>query len=113
MSLVTIAALAGGCGRQTVPATRPIEVDHVGAVRQQVEHHDYSSIARLIDDLESDDSAVRFYAIYTLEAATGQRQGYDYFADVSQRQQAIARWRAWLHEQESGGPARAGTATQR
>jgi hypothetical protein len=68
---------------------------------------DRSKIPALIEQLDSDDSAVRFTAIGTLERLTGQTLGYHYAARESERREATDRWVEWY---ESGGGAVAGAA---
>lgn len=70
---------------------------------------DESKIPELIGQLDSDDSAVRFTAIGTLERLTAQTLGYHYAAPERERREATDRWVEWY---ESGGKAVAGvTAT--
>jgi len=58
----------------------------------------------LVDRLEEQDPAVRFFAIMALEKITGTKRGYDYQADAASRAAAAARWREAL-AQTPGGPA--------
>jgi len=62
------------------------------AIVRAGERKDESAIPHLIQQLESDDQAVRMYAIHSLEQITGQRQGYVYYAPQPQRDAAINRW---------------------
>ena len=50
----------------------------------------------LIENLSSDDEAVRFAAIGALRRITGQTNGYRFDAPSSERSEGIARWKAWL-----------------
>jgi hypothetical protein len=61
-------------------------------------------VRQLVKDLDSDDPAVRLFAIHALQDLTGQRYGYDYFADEVQRQAALLRWQEWLAHQEGKTP---------
>ena len=65
-------------------------------------HKDSSTIPQLITDLESDDPAVRFYAIGALERITGKTFGFQYFVDEDQRAAAVQQWKAWLAGWEAG-----------
>ena len=69
--------------------------DKIPAIKVAVEKRSKSAIPSLIADLNSDDSAVRFYAIDGLERLTGQTLGYRYYDDVEQRKPAVARWLEW------------------
>ena len=57
---------------------------------------DRAAARQFVADLESDDPAVRFYAISALEHMTGQRFGYRYYDDEEQRRPAVDRWKQWL-----------------
>lgn len=72
----------------------------IPAIKKAVREKDLKAAGQMIDDLESDDAAVRLYAINGLQALTGERFGYEYYADDSQRQQAVGRWRQWLANQK-------------
>src|SRR4051794_26011730 len=52
--------------------------------------------AELVKDLDSDDPALRFYAIQTLTRLTGQSFEYRYYDDEIERLPALKRWQAWL-----------------
>lgn len=67
---------------------------------------DRSKIPQLIGELDSDDSAVRFTAIGTLERLTGQTLGYDYAAPERERRAATDRWVEWYEDE--GGTSRDG-----
>lgn len=69
-------------------------------MQNAAEDDDQTSIPKLIRSLESDDPAVRFFAIGSLERVTGQRLGYDPFGDEPERTVAVERWHAWY---ESSG----------
>jgi hypothetical protein len=71
-----------------------------------------------VKSLESDDPAVRFYAIRGLQDLTGETFGYIWYADDPNRRDALEKWRHWLDV--NGGPegsdagtlaARSGVAT--
>jgi len=82
----------------------PLSVTHedpgikIPAIKKAVREKDKSVIPRLIEELNSDDPAVRFYAIGALEELTGQTLGYQYFQDEDDRKPAIERWKKWLAE---------------
>jgi hypothetical protein len=69
---------------------------------------DRSAIAHLVDDLDDDDPAIRFYAITALRELTGQDMDYRYFDDERARRQAIERWRQWLMHQAQTDQAQTG-----
>ena len=57
--------------------------------------------AAMVKNLESDDPAVRLFAIEGLRRLTGDDFGYDYYADADQRAPAVQRWKQWLEMQSS------------
>jgi HEAT repeat protein len=73
----------------------------IPAIKQAANDHDRSAIPRLIQDLDDNDSAVRFAANTALKKITGQDFGYRYYDDESHRRPAIQRWQAWLKEHPS------------
>ncbi|UCD30025.1 MAG: HEAT repeat domain-containing protein [Planctomycetota bacterium] len=87
---------------------RPAE--RVAAIKYAAEIKDQSVINILVDRLEDEDEAVRFFAIIALEKLIGDRQGYDYHASPGERSRAVRRWRRYLAEantvsQDSNGGA--------
>jgi len=55
-------------------------------------NHDRSSIGHLIDQLDSDDSAVRMMAIIALERIAGTRMGYSPYTSIENRHPAVEAW---------------------
>ena len=62
------------------------------AIRQAGESGDAKHIPQLVEQLDSDDPAVRLFAISALERITGQRLGYNPYADESTRRSTIDNW---------------------
>jgi len=54
------------------------------------------AVPLLVDRLEDEDVAVRFYAIESLEKITGQTKGYRYYDPPGLRARAVRRWRSWV-----------------
>jgi DNA-binding transcriptional LysR family regulator len=79
--------------------TNPDPAGKIPAMRQAVRQQDRSGIAHLVSDLDSDDPAVRFYAITALRELTGQDLGYIYYDDDPERTSAVERWKEWLASQ--------------
>lgn len=90
--------LISGC----VHPSRPLSVKDpdpsvkIPAIKAAVRREDRSVAPQLVRDLDSDDPAVRFFAIQGLIRLTGRDLGYRFFDDKLQRQPAVARWRQWL-----------------
>ncbi len=53
-------------------------------------------LRELIEALDSEDPAVRLYAIETLHRVTRRDFGYRYYAPPDERRERAARWRLWL-----------------
>jgi hypothetical protein len=68
----------------------------IPAIKQAVDQHDLAACAVLVKDLDSDDPAIRFYAVEGLRKLTGETFDYRYYDDEIARKPAIARWKEWL-----------------
>jgi hypothetical protein len=90
--------LASGCHEPTGPRTiaNPDPAVKIPAIKQAVVDDDEKQSAAMVKALESDDPAVRLYAIEGLQRLTGQNFGYLYYASAEERAPAVARWRRWL-----------------
>jgi hypothetical protein len=71
----------------------------IPAMEIAADHHDWHAVPPMVKDLESDDPAIRFYAIEGLRRITGQTFGFRYYEDEGQRQPAVDRWKQWLASQ--------------
>ncbi len=61
---------------------------------------DRGAVPLLVDRLEDDDDAVRFFAILSLERITGERFGYDYAKQSRERSASVALWRSYIRRGE-------------
>lgn len=66
---------------------------------------DDSLVPALVDRLDDEDAAVRFYVTLALERLTSTRLGYNYAAPPEQRRQAIERWRAYVEQRAASTEA--------
>jgi|GEM_PF-862952 len=86
-----------GCGPPKTPYPAALDSERpeerAMAARYAAEIIDKPAIPLLVDRLEDEDEAVRFYAILALEKLTGTRMGYDYGASETQRWRAVQAWR--------------------
>jgi len=102
---IIILAAVGISGCFT-PAPRSLTSDSppsaIPAIKEAAEKNDRSAIPRLVQDLDDNDSAMRFAAISALQKMTGQDLGYRYYDDEFARQPAIDQWKQWLKEHPSG-----------
>src|SRR5690606_19024441 len=77
----------------------PLRLDHpdpanrIMAIKQAAAAQDPAAIPQLIESLDHDDPAVRFYAIGALHKLTGQTLDYAYYADDLERAPMVERWR--------------------
>ncbi len=99
---IAVSIAIAGCSapREARVLDNPDVSGKIPAIKIAVERQDMAATRQLITDLDSDDPAVRFYAIEGLQRLTGETLGYDYFADDEQRKPALSRWNEWLAEQE-------------
>ncbi|HZN63931.1 MAG TPA: HEAT repeat domain-containing protein [Tepidisphaeraceae bacterium] len=95
--------LFAGCTAPRPPlvVTDPDPSVKIPAFKKAVRKKDRGAVRQLVKDLDSDDPAVRFYAIGALERMTGQQLGYRYYDDETGRSPAIARWQNWLDGREA------------
>jgi hypothetical protein len=70
------------------------------AIRVAGQTKDRNAVPLLVDRLEDEDEAVRFFAILALERITGQRFGYDYGRSSGDRAPAVQRWRDYVRRKE-------------
>jgi len=97
-----VTVLLAGC-----TASRPapdIKADDVAVkiagIRQAQARQDRASLPALVEQLDSDDPAVRMFALGALEKFSGgERFGYEYYLDEEQRKPSLAKWRQWLEGQ--------------
>lgn len=97
-----LAALMCGCTapRGPVVVTDPDPSIKIPAMKQAVRSGDRKAVPQMIHDLGSDDPAVRFFAIQSLERLLKMTFGYDYYQDRDQRRPAVDRWKQWQAAQE-------------
>lgn len=102
--ILAVSALA--CrGTRPKPDVAAREIDaKIPGMKHAGQTHDRSALPGLIDSLNDDDPAVRFFAIAALEKFSGDRFGYEYYLDEEQRKPSIARWREWLKQQQPQQP---------
>lgn len=101
--LVVIGLLAPGMGcmapRPVRSVSNPNPSGKIPAIKEAARQRDIDAAPQLVKDLDSDDPAVRFYAITGLRKITGQAFGYRYYDDERDRRPALKRWQQWLADQ--------------
>jgi len=119
-----LAASATGCGRppdRTVwNLQAPDPADRIRALQQIAAHgkleSDPAVVAAVVERLDDEDEAVRFFAAAALIRLTGERLGYRPFDPPEVRRVAVDRWRARLRRMAAtsasakSGEAAAGSA---
>jgi HEAT repeat protein len=99
-----VAALAAGSSVSCTAPRPPVSIQNedtdikVLAIKKAVREKDKSAIPKLVEELSSDDPAVRFYAIEALEELTGQTLDYKYYQDDEGRKEAVEKWKKWVGE---------------
>jgi hypothetical protein len=69
----------------------------IPAYKEAVREKDRKAARQMVKDLDSEDPAVRMFAIIALRRMTGgDTFGYQYFDDEHDRRPAIKRWEHWL-----------------
>jgi hypothetical protein len=99
-----LAGGVGGCfpsGREAPDIKSPDPSLKIPAIKSAVQRKDMSAIGSLIKDLDSDDPAVRFFAIQGLRRLTGESFGYEYYADADERKPAVLQWQEWFNRSEA------------
>ena len=96
---IPLAVLAVGCAkprlfRADIQSQKP--GDRILAIRAAAQALDREAVPLLVDRLEDEDEAVRFYAILALDRITGRRLGYDYAQPSWKRSQAVEQWRKFV-----------------
>jgi hypothetical protein len=101
-SVGVLAVLIGGCTAPRPPlvVTDPDPSIKIPAMKKAVETDNRSAIPQMIRDLDSDDPAVRLFAIEALQRLVKTTFGYDYYLDRGQRKAALERWAQWQAAQE-------------
>src|SRR5215210_4242280 len=113
LAVVGVGLCIGGCSapRPAIVITNPDPSGKIPAMKKAVRERDMKVVRQLIKDLDSDDPAVRMFAIHSLEELTGERYGYSYFHDDLQRKTALQSWKQWLAQQEGKAPSVPGAPT--
>jgi hypothetical protein len=106
LASITLTFAVAGCSapRPVISVANPDPSGKIPAMKKAVREHDMKVVRQLVKDLDSDDPAVRLFAIQALEKLTGQRYGYDYYSDEVQRKPALGAWQQWLAQQEGTAP---------
>jgi hypothetical protein len=84
----------------------PDPASKIYAIEQSVRANDQGDLASIVEQLDSDDPAVRLVAITALQRMTGETHGYCHYAPREDREVAVRRWvHACQHAKTAGDPA--------
>ncbi|MGH7215506.1 MAG: HEAT repeat domain-containing protein [Tepidisphaeraceae bacterium] len=99
LTTMLAAGASAGCSGAPGPRTviNPDPSVKIPAIKQAVREKDRDAVRQLVKDLESDDPAVRFYAIEGLQRLTRQDFGYVFYQGEDARKPALKRWRQWVN----------------
>src|SRR2546423_11699436 len=89
MLATTLGIIGCSAPRGPIEVTNPDPSGKIPAMKKAVREHDLKVVRQLVKDLDSDDPAVRLFPIHALHELTGQRYGYEYFADDFQPRPAL------------------------
>ena len=106
VAMGVIGACGAGCFDRDPPDLMSREASlKIPAIKQAADQHDERAVPELVHDLDSDDPAVRFYAIQALQRLTGQTFDYHYYDEYEQRRPAVLKWRQWLASHVASQPS--------
>ena len=79
----------------------PDSIVRIMAIKWAGENKLSSAVPQLVDLLQHEDRAVRFYTIGSLKRITGTDNGFDYKADPKKRASAVQCWREFIKSNKS------------
>ena len=102
-AVVTIALGLPSCTapKEEAAVGHPDPSVKIRGYKKAAREHDMAAVRQMVKDLDSDDPAVRFYAIHVLSDLTTQDFGYRYYYDEDQRRESLGRWQDWLKHREA------------
>jgi hypothetical protein len=99
---IWLALLCAGCQDPRGPVT--INSDDpdlkINAIQQDVCNQDKKDLPALVENLDCDDAAIRFYSIQALRRLTHDDFGYRYYETEENRAPAFELWKKWLKQQK-------------
>jgi len=102
VTLIAVVVGSLACGACSGPGPEkdvknPDPAGKIPAYKEAVREKDRRATRQMVKDLDSEDPAVRMFAIVALRRLTGgDTFGYEYFDDEHERRPAIKRWEHWL-----------------
>jgi len=98
-------AIPGGCNTVVGGSfDDPTPQARIEAIERASATGGRSALPRIVENLSSDDAAVRMAAIGALRRMTGETLDYRFDAREVERRAAIGRWKEWLSEGAGAKP---------
>jgi HEAT repeat protein len=88
-------AFAGCAARETPSYDDGSPASRIAAIDRSAREGNRKDIPRIVENLSSDDAAVRMAAIGALRRMTGETLGYRFDDPAEVRREAISRWSDW------------------
>lgn len=99
----SVCVVMGGCIPRETPRIGAIDPsNNIPAIQEAARNGDSKAIPALVQQLDNDDPAVRFYAIEALQKLTGQTLGYQFYDNAKLRKEEVARWQRWVKDNQQG-----------
>jgi hypothetical protein len=98
--MLLLGMLSPGCGPPDKKYPKSLlsarTEERIAAIKYAGKTEDHSVVGILVQALEEEDPAVRFFASRSLQKITGKNFGYKYYASDRERARAVKRWRRYL-----------------
>ena len=101
VSTLFLTSLGCGRGRINPRITSDDPSEKIPGIVVAVKNKDLPKARQMVEDLASDDAAVRMFAIGGLRRLTGETFGYNYYDDEDGREPALKKWQEWLEVQQA------------
>lgn len=93
---LSAALAAAGCARESPSYVDGSPASRIAAIERSSTEGRRADVPRIVENLSSDDAAVRMAAIAALRRLTGESLGYRFDDPPADRQAAIDRWAGWV-----------------
>ncbi len=107
-----LAVTVGCIGGYEPDLQSPDPAARIRAIVDVAEAGETSAVPALVDRLEDEDEAVRFYAIEALKRLTGRDLGYRYYESAYERRPAVQRWRRYVRRHAARTPTSQSVAAE-
>ena len=94
------------------PGSKIPAIKKVAGAEGNTDPRETQTARQLVQSLDSEDPAVRFYAIRGLQSLTGETFGYIWYGDDRHRRDALDKWKQWVGTGEPGKVAEGNGASE-